>query len=421
MNIPVKNKINLTIQSRYFILLILLLFFAGCSPAKNNPSQWRGPDRRGIYYEDGLLKEWPAEGPGLLWSFEGLGAGHSSVSVANDRIFVTGMSDTTGVLFSFDNDGNLLWKKQYGPEWHVSYEGTRSTPVVVDDFIYMESGQGVVYCFDMFTGEIVWQKDIFFEFNAENIMWGKAESLLIDGDRIICTPGGRENNVVALDRHSGKTIWTSKGFGEPAAYCSPVLAEHNDARIVVTMTATSVIGVDADTGEFLWREEQQQSNKIHANSPVYSDGIIYCSSASAKNNDGMLALKLSEDGKSVEKLWRNRSYTNLMGGIILFDGFIYGGKYRSSEWYAIKPSDGEMNLLYNELTAGVIIYADGLFYCYGEDGRLSLVRMTPDSFEIKGGFDVPFGSGQHWAHPVIHNKLLYVRHGNALMVYDIGV
>ncbi len=418
---PGKNKMNPALLIRYTMWLIPLLFFAECSPAKEDPSQWRGPGRQGIYYEEGLLNEWPEESPGLMWSFEGLGDGHSSVVVGNDRIFVTGMTDTLGVLFSFDKAGSLLWKKQYGPEWHISYGGTRSTPVIVDGLIYLESGQGTVYCFDMFSGEIVWHLDLFGKFNAENIMWGKAETLLVDGDRLICTPGGMENNVVALDRFTGETVWTSKGFGEPAAYCSPVLVEHNDTRIVVTMTATSVIGVDADTGEFFWRVEQQQSNKIHANSPVYSDGIIYCSSAKARDNDGLLALKLSDDGKKVEKLWRNRSFTNLMGGIIILDGIIYGGKYLSKEWYAIDPSDGKMNLLYDKLSAGVIIYADGLFYCYGEDGTLSLVRMTPGSFDIRGSFSVPLGTGQHWAHPVIHNKRLYVRHGDALMVYDIGM
>lgn len=419
MSIPGKNKMNLAMLSRFLICLIMLLFFAGCSQAKDNPSQWRGPGRQGVFYEEGLLKEWPEEGPGLIWSYEGLGDGHSSVVVGNDRVFVTGLTDTLGVLFSFDMAGKLLWKKQYGPEWHVSYGGPRSTPVIVDDMIYLESGQGTVYCFDLFSGEIVWNVNLFKEFNAENIMWGKAESLLRDGDRIICTPGGSENNLVALDRHTGKTLWTSKGFGEPAAYCSPVLVEHSGARIVVTMTATSVIGINADSGEFLWREEQQQSNKIHANSPVYHNGIVYCSSAKGRDNDGLLALKLSEDGKKAEKLWRNRSFLNLMGGIIILDGIIYGGKYLSKEWYAIDTSGGGMHLLSDELTAGVIINADGLFYCYGEDGTLSLVRMTPDSFELKGSFKVPLGTGQHWAHPVIHNKRLYVRHGDALMVYDI--
>lgn len=419
MNIQENNKNNLPVIRRNSLWLILLLLFFGCSSAEDNTSQWRGPDRRGIFYEEGLLKEWPGDGPRLLWSFEGLGAGHSSVSVGNDRIFVTGMTDTLGVLFSFDTDGNLLWKKQYGPEWYVSYGGTRSTPVIVEDLIYLESGQGIVYCFNAFSGEVVWHVDLFEEFNAENIVWGKAETLLVDGDRIICTPGGREHNVVALDRHTGKTVWTSKGFGEPAAYCSPVLVEHNDAKIVVTMTAESVIGVDADTGEFYWREEQQQTNKIHANSPVYNGGIIYFSSASARNNDGLLALELSEDGRKVEKLWRNRSYTNLMGGIIILDGVIYGGKYRSSEWYAVNLADGKMNLLCDDRRAGVIIYADGLFYCYGEDGLVSLVRMTPDSFDIKGSFKVPLGTNEHWAHPVIHDKRLYIRHGDALMVYDV--
>ncbi|NLO01640.1 MAG: PQQ-binding-like beta-propeller repeat protein [Bacteroidales bacterium] len=385
------NRGNFRFFVNFYYLTLILLSSLGCSSANDNPSQWRGPDRRGIYYEEGLLQEWPEEGPGLLWSFEGLGAGHSSVAVGHDRIFVTGMTDTIGVLFSFDLDGNLLWEKQYGPEWHVTYGGSRATPVIVDDFIYLESGQGIVYCFNAFSGEVVWHVDLFKKFNAENITWGKAETLLVDGDRIICTPGGSENNVVALDRHTGKTIWTSKGFGEPAAYCSPVLVMHNNSGIIVTMTATSVIGIDADTGEFYWREEQQQANKIHANSPVYSDGIIFCSSASARNNDGLLALKLSEDGRTVEKLWRNRSYINVMGGIILLDGVIYGGKYRSSEWYAIDTVDGKMNLLNDKLRAGVIVYADGLIFdCYRSlDSRRQPILLQPNGGRVGIGTKSP--------------------------------
>lgn len=246
------------------------------------------------------------------------------------------------------------------------------------------------------------------------------ESLLVDGDQLICTPGGEEFNVVSLNRHSGETIWTSHGFKEQSAYCSPVLVVHNNTRLVVTMTATSVFGTDADTGEFYWRQEQLQGNKIHANSPVYSDGIIYFSSSSAKENCGLLALKLSDDGKSVKQLWRNENFRNLMGGIIVKDGFIYGGKYRKKEWYTINILSGKETLISEEFDTGVIIFADSLFYCYNEKGQVALVDIKPNKFEIISLFDVPLGTDQHWSHPVINNKHLYIRHGNALMVYDIS-
>lgn len=405
---------------KYFAAIgIFLHFFASCSKTSNKPSQWRGPDREGIYYETELLKNWPENGPELLWGFEGLGAGHSSVGIGHNRIFINGMHDSLGLLYSFNMDGELLWEKVYGEEWHVNYTGSRSTPLVVDNVVYLESGMGVVYCFDAVSGDILWSVDLLDKFEAENIKWGMSESLLIDGDKIICTPGGERSNVVALNRFNGETIWTSEGFGEPSAYCSPVLIEHRQARLVVTMTATSVIGIDAETGEMYWRVEQNQGNKIHANTPVYANGVIYCSSGSAKTNGGLLALKLSDDGKSVEQLWRNESYNNLMGGNVILDGVIYGSKYRSTEWYAINVQNGNATLLTEDFGNGVIVYADGLFYCYNEKGQVALVEMTPESFTIKSQFDVPLGEAQHWAHPVIHNKRMYIRHGNAIMVYNI--
>jgi outer membrane protein assembly factor BamB len=246
------------------------------------------------------------------------------------------------------------------------------------------------------------------------------ESLLLDGDNIICTPGGEKHNVVALNRFTGETVWASPGYGEPAAYCSPVLVEHNKARLVVAMTATSIIGIDARTGEMYWRAEQRQRNKIHANTPVYSDGVIYCSSASAPENSGTLALRLSDDGKQVEPLWRNESLQNLMGGIVLNNGYIFGSTYRTSDWYAVDISNGKDTLLTQDFTGGAIVLADGLFYLYSESGEVALVKMDNETFNVRGRFSVPLGTDQHWAHPVIHNKRLYIRHGDALMVYDVA-
>jgi outer membrane protein assembly factor BamB len=399
----------------------IFLTLSGTSQ-NNNSSQWRGPDRKGIFHETGLLNSWPQNGPELLWSFEGLGAGHSSPGIGNNRIFINGMPDTTGVLYSFDMNGNLLWQKEYGEEWHVNYTGTRSTPLVVNDLVYLVSGMGEVFCFKAENGNLVWSVDMLKKFEGINIQWGITESVLIDGDNLICNPGGGEFNVVALNRFTGKTIWTSKGHGEPSAYCSPVLVEHNKTRLVVTMTQTSVIGIDADSGELYWRVDQFQTNKIHANTPVYENGIIYCSSTSSKEgNSGLLALKLSEDGKKVEQLWRNEDFKNLMGGIVLIDGTIYGSAYRTKNWYSVNAATGEEKIIASDFSNGVIIYADGLFYCYSEDGQVALVKMTPDAFEIISKFNVPLGTDQHWAHPVIHNKRMYIRHGNALMVYNIGI
>ncbi len=413
--IKLENMVRICI-----ILINLLLVFSACSRPKEDPSQWRGENRQGIFYETGLMTEWPADGPGLLWSYTGLGAGHSSVGIGNNWVFINGMKDTLGVLSSFDMEGNLLWEKVYGTEWHKNYTGTRSTPVIKEGLVYLLSGMGVVYCMDASSGDPVWEVDLTERFAAEVIRWGMAETLLIDGDNVICTPGGEEFNVVALHRLTGETVWTSKGYGELSAYCSPVLVEHNNTRLIVTMTVTSVIGIDAGTGEVYWRVEQRQRNDIHANSPVYSEGIVYCLSASAAQNSGFLALELSDDGKQVTQLWRNESFQNLMGGVVVLNNVLYSSFHRKNEWHAIDASTGKEKKLSGDFGGGVIVYADGHFYLYSEAGEVALVKMDRNTFDIHGRFEVPLGTDQHWAHPVIKDKKLYIRHGDAVMVYDIA-
>ncbi len=401
----------------FLVLLIILSVSAGKMTGQF--SQWRGPQRNGIYSEKGLRKTWPEKGPETLWSFEALGAGHGNVGVAKDKIFILGMPDTIGVLYAFDFNGKLLWKKKYGLEWHENYTGPRSTPTIVGDRVYFESGQGIVFCYNGNTGDKIWSVDLFEKFDAKNITWGMAESLLIVGDRLFCTPGGKENNIVALNRFTGETIWTSPGNSQPSAYCSPILVKHNKTSLIVTMTAESIIGVDALTGQFYWQVPQFQVNKIHANTPVYSEGIIYCSSDYAKTNSGLVALKLSDDGKSVSIEWRNENFKNLMGGIIVTDGHIYGSMYRKNLWCCLDASDGKILYSSDKFGDGNIIMADGMFYCYSEKGEIALVTADPASFNVISRFQITLGSDQHWSHTVIYQGRLYVRHGNALIVYNL--
>jgi outer membrane protein assembly factor BamB len=402
-----------------FLLFLLLFMISSSGASFSQLTQWRGPHRNGIYTEKGLLKKWPEKGPELIWSFEGLGAGHGNIGIARDRIFVLGMPDTTGILYAFDFNGRLLWKKEYGPEWYENYTGPRSTPVIIDDLVYFKSGRGIVYCYNASTGAKIWSVDMFKKFNAKGTTWGMAESLLIEKDHLYCTPGGEENNIVALNRFTGETIWTSPGNRQPSAYCSPVLVKHNKASLIVTMTAESVVCVDAATGAFYWQVPQFQGNKIHANTPVYADGKIFCSSENAKTNSGIVALKLSDDGKNVETLWRNENFKNLMGGIIVMDGHIYGSMYRKSLWCCLNAADGKIVYSSDKLGDGNIIFADGLFYYYSEKGEMALVSATPSSFDVISKFRVPLGTDQHWSHPVIYQGRLYIRHGNSLMTYNL--
>jgi outer membrane protein assembly factor BamB len=406
--------------TRLFAFTIAFCLAAITLPGADIDSQWRGPKRDGKYPGERLLKKWPDGGPRMLWDVDGLGAGHGTVAVTDKKVYVTGMSNGTGILHAFDLDGRKLWQIEYGKEWTGDYPGARCTPVVVGNLMYLESGRGKVVCLDSNTGDIQWAVDLLERFDAKNISWGMTESLLIDGDKVVCTPGGPQHNVVALNRFDGQLVWTSKGNGEPAAYCSPILVNHNGTRLIVTMTAESVIGVDADDGTFYWRTPQHQGNKIHANSPLYFDGKIVCASSSAQEYSGIVLLQLSEDGKSVSVVWRNQRYRNLMGGVIHRDGYLYGAHYRRKHWSSIDVSGGEFVHHNRELGGGVIVYSDGLFYCYSDDGELALVDATPSSFDILSSFEITKGTGQHWAHPVIKAGRLYLRHGDALMVYDIA-
>jgi outer membrane protein assembly factor BamB len=400
------------------LFLIVSVFFSG--QQVEDLSQWRGPQRNGIYPEKGLLKAWPDKGPEMLWSFDGLGAGHGNAGFSQDKIFILGMPDTVGILYAFNLNGKLLWKKEYGKEWHLSQPGSRSTPTVKGELVYFESGQGIVYCYNVNTGSKIWSVDLLKKFNAKNITWGMAESLLIEGNSVFCTPGGVDNNIVALDRFTGNTIWTSPGNHQQAAYCSPVFVKHNKTSLIVTVTAESIIGVDAGTGKLYWQVPQFQRNKIHANSPVYSNGRIFCSSESDNANSGIVAIKLSDNAENANVEWRNLEFSNLMGGIIVRDGFIYGSKYLKKKWICLDSKDGVIKYTSDKLGDGAVIWADGLFYCYSEDGEMALVDANPSSFNVISRFKIPLGTDQHWAHPVIRQGRLYIRHGNALMVYKIS-
>ncbi len=404
------------------LILVLVLFIPLYSCTQSfEISQFRSPNRDGVFHETNLLKEWPQDGPEMIWSFEGLGSGHGNIVFSKDKMFVCGMPDTLGFLFAFNLDGSLLWKKEYGLEWHKNYKGSRSTPTVVNDLLYFESGQGSVFCYNAENGNLVWTVDLLDKFNAQNIQWGMTESLLIEGDVVYGTPGGPDANVVALDRFTGETIWTSKGNSELSAYCSPILVNHNGTQLLITMTAESVLGIDAVTGEIYWRIEQRQTNEIHANIPLYYKGKILCTSAWDKTGDtGTVLISLSDDGKKAEVAWRKKEITNLMSGFILKEGFVYGSPFNKSEWYCIDWEDGETKYITKALKSGVIVFADGLFYCYTHKGEMALVDADEKDFKVISSFEIPLGADPHWAHPVIHKGRLYVRHGDALMVYDIA-
>ncbi|MHC5076500.1 MAG: outer membrane protein assembly factor BamB family protein, partial [Planctomycetota bacterium] len=253
---------------------------------------WHGPNRDAKSTETGLLTRWPKEGPELLWSTEGLGTGFSTVSIADGMIYTTGMIDKEGVLFAYDLDGNLKWKKVYGPEWATETPGVRCTPTVNEGNIYVTSGMGTTICFDAKTGDEKWKVDVFGQFGEEYPVWGIADSPLIIDNKLICTPGGSEATVVTLDKTTGEVIWASKSLDENSAFCSPIHVKRGGKDIIVTMLAESLVGIDAESGEILWSDICGEGS-INPPSPLYHDGCIYYTSG---YDDESVMYELSEDG-----------------------------------------------------------------------------------------------------------------------------
>jgi outer membrane protein assembly factor BamB len=380
-----------------------------------DPTVWRGPNGNGIYDETGLLKQWPAGGPEILWSYEGLGQGHSSAIVDQGFVYTSGMINEKGFLFKFDLEGNLVYKKEYGPEFKRSWYGTRGTPTIARDKIYLLSGMGKLVCFNNANGDILWSKDLTRDFDGKVIEWGYNETPLIDGKIIYITPGGRKNGMVALNRHSGEVVWSSPGVGELSAYCTPLLFVHKGRKMLATHFESHLVGFDATTGKMLWKQHHPNQYSVHPNTPIYSDGQLFFFSGYGKGG-GML--ELSDDGNTVKRIWTQKNMDSRMGGAVLVDGYIYGSG-DSRVWTCYNWETGEEMYTSKEIGHGVVIYADGMLYCYSQRGELALVEADPSGFKVVSQTKVALGSEQHWAHPVIYDGVLYVRHGRALIAYKV--
>lgn len=406
------------------VAYVVILLTTGASYGDDWP-QFRGPNRDGKSAETGLLKKWPEGGPGLLWSADGLGVGFSSVAVAGGCIYTTGMMDGQGILFAYNFDGKLRWKVPYSPEWRGSFPGTRTTPTVQGDRVYVFGGMGHLVCLNAKSGDTVWQVDTLKEFEGRNITWGMSGSPLIDGNNVICTPGGRKGAVVALDKMTGRTVWATTGLNESATYCSPILVRRGPNRLLVNAIQKSVICVSADTGRLIWQVPYETSYDTAIATPVYNDGCIFVTSVcEGRFTRGGVMLALSEDGTGVSTKWTTQVLDCHHGGFVLLDGYLYGSNFNgipSGDWVCLDWSNGQV--MYETRwngNKGAIIYADGMLYCYDENiGDLALVKASPAGFEIVSSFRITLGSGKHWAHPAISDGRLYVRHGDVLMAYDI--
>jgi len=395
------------------ILIIALITLYSCSNIAQEATVWRnGTD--GYYPDSELLDKWPASGPEIIWSFEQLGQGHSSPVAVGNFLYTTGMLDGEGYLFKLTLNGELVYKKKYGPEYSESFFGPRGTPVIMGDRIYLVSGYGHVLCMKEENAEKIWEIDMVNDLGGDTIRWGYNETPVIDGDLIYCTPGGK-NSVVALNRNTGKLVWSCPGKGELSAYCTPLLFEHNGNKILTTHTESHLLGINARTGALLWTHRHTNQWSVHANTPIYHEGGLFFFSGYGK---GSGKLVLSEDGSSVKLAWNN-VMDSRMGGAVLVDGYLYGSGDNARDWRCIDWETGKDMYANDTVGKGVTIAADGKLYCYSDRGELALATITPEEFALVSKTRVTKGSEQHWAHPIIYRGVLYLRHGKALIAYKI--
>ena len=380
--------------------------------------QWRGPKRDGLSAETGLLKQWPKGGPEKLWTATGIGHGFSSMSIAGGLVYTGGNVGKETMVTALTLDGKIAWQTPNGGAYTRSIPGSRSTPTVDGARVYHKSPEGRVACLDAQSGKELWAVDLMKAFGGRNITWAQAESPLIDGNRVICSPGGAQAAVVALDKATGKKVWVCKGTGDKPGYASPILVEQDGLRLIVTMTAKAAIGLNADTGELLWDFAHKTSYDCNIPTPIYHDGHIFIDSG---YGSGGALLELTVAGKkaSVKEVWRTKALDNHHGGIVLLDGYLYGSTHKG-QWVCLEFKTGKVMYTERGVGKGSITYADGMFYTYSEGGAAGLVKAGPSAHEVVSTFRVPKGGrGPYWAHPVVCNGRLYLRHDDALHCYDI--
>ena len=424
----------MTSRTLSFVVLLVL-----CQPSiAADWTVFNGPNRDKVSLETGLLKSWKDGGPSLFWQIDGIGTtefpGYASVTVADGRVFTagnvrTGNNDQEAHAYIFalnEKTGEELWRYRNGIAWtdKTRYPGERGTPTVDGDRLYTFSAMGRAACLEVATGKEIWARDLKTEYEGELPEWAFAESLFVDGNKIAVWLGAPNAAVVALDKMTGKTIWTTPGNEHYGNYASMLAFDHGGQRIYVNSNRKGFLGVNGDTGKRLFFiEHVTPRGDIMATTPHFFDGKLFITSG---YSIGSRLYRLEVNGETIRprQVWSNKQFDNQLGGIVIKDGYVYGATHHYKQqrnWSCMKLEDGSVVWENPGVHVGSIAYADGMLYCLSEqDGVVALVKATPEKYEEISRFTLPEGVGPYWAHPVIANKKLYIRHGSMLYCYDIA-
>lgn len=392
---------------------------------------WRGPKFNDCSEETGLLKSWPADGPEQLWVNKSSGLGYAGISIVGEQLFSLGLEDEQEFAICLSvKDGSELWRTPIGPKFQNGWgDGPRSTPAVDGEFVYCMTAQGHLACLKKETGEVTWSVTMA-DFGGTVPYWGYSESPLVDGEKVVCTPGGDTGTMVALDKATGKKIWQTKPItkvvdGDETApatahYSSVIPVELNGKRQYVQLTVVAVVGVDAENGEVLWQSDWPGRTAVIP-SPIFNNGEVYVSSG---YSIGSKLIKIG-DNNQLSELWYTKDMQNHHGGVIQIGDFFYGSSARA--FACQRRSDGKTVWSDRNIRKGAVSYADGLFYHVQEDdGKVLLIQADDTNREIKGSFVLSPQSerrnpkGRIWVHPVIANGKLYLRDQEMIYCYDIS-
>ena len=380
--------------------------------------QFRGPNRDNISTETGLLAEWDAAGPKLLWEQKNLGEAFSTVAIAEGKIFTMGNQGGNEMLLALDAaTGKPLWATKTGGSAYRNGmgNGPRGTPTVDADRVYALGANGDLICAGVDNGEIVWQKNILKDYSGSNIQWGISESVLIDGKQLICCPGGKLATIAAIDKLTGNGLWKCNIEGSPkASYASPIIAEFGGEKMIVNYVHTGVVGIRSKNGNPLWGYPSSANGTANCSSPLFDDGMIFTASG---YGTGCAMFKLGAGGKATVG-YSNKEMKNHHGGMVVLDGHVYGFDEQIMKCLDLKTGDTVWQD--RSVGKGSVTYADGHLYLRSENGPVALCVATTKGYEEKGRFDPKNRSDKPaWSHPVVCGGRLYLRDMDSLTVYDV--
>jgi len=387
------------------------------TPPTGDWPQWRGPNRDGISTETGLARQWPAGGPPVVWSVQGVGAGYGSVAIKGDRVFVQGLRGSDTMVHSLNRaDGKYVWSKNLGAGGSNDRgSGPRSTPTLDGDRLYVLTEGGDLWCLRE-DGTEVWHRNILRDFSGHNIQWLLSESPLIDGDRVIVTPGGRNAGIVALNKMTGRTIWAAKELNDDAGYASAVVVDVEGVRAYTTFMASEAVGVRASDGKVLWRYRPAANRTANIATPVVHDNKVFYASNYGVGG-GLVTLQPANDGLAAKESYFTRDMQNHHGGVVLVDGTLYG--FNGAILAALDFATGKLLWRDRSVGKGAITYADGRLYILSEDNVVGLAEVTTKGYVERGRFQIADQGLPSWSHPVVSGGRLYLRNQNHLMAYDI--